>query len=71
MKSRFVSRYCAQYFRTSVLGIVRVVMKGDARIDYQFDPIKVTGTFKVKATHEDGYCVDIFQLEADSVSVLK
>ena len=52
-------------------GIVRVVMKGDARIDYQFDPIKVTGTFKVEATFEDGYCVDIFQLVADSVEVIK
>ena len=52
-------------------GIVRVVMKGDARIDYQFDPIKVTGKFKVEATFEDGYCVDIFQLTADSVEVIK
>lgn len=52
-------------------GIVRVVMKGDARIDYQFDPIKVMGQFKVEATFEDGYCVDIFQLEADSVDVIK
>ena len=52
-------------------GIVRVVMQGDARIDYQFDPIKVVGTFRVKATKEDGYVVDIFQLEAESVSVIK
>ena len=52
-------------------GIVRVVMKGDARIDYQFDPIKVVGTFEVEATHEDGYCVDIYQLHADSVEVIR
>jgi len=52
-------------------GIVRVVMKGDKRIDYQFEPIKVIGTFKVKATVEDGYCVDIFQLHADSVEVIR
>ena len=51
-------------------GFVRVVMKGDARIDYQFDPIKITGTFKVEATSEDGYCVDIYQLIADSVEVI-
>lgn len=51
-------------------GFVRVVMKGDARIDYQFDPIKVTGTFKVEATSEDGYCVDIYQVIADSVEVI-
>ena len=52
-------------------GIVRVVMKGDKRIDYQFEPIKLIGTFKVKATIEDGYCVDIFQLQADSVEVIR
>lgn len=52
-------------------GIVRVVMKGDARIDYQFEPLKVIGTFKVKETLEDGYCVDIFQLHADLVEVIK
>ncbi len=52
-------------------GIVRVVMQGEARIDYQFEPIRVTGTFRVKETKEDGYCVDIFQLEADSVAVIE
>ena len=52
-------------------GIVRVVMQGDARLDYQFDPIKVIGTFRVEATYEDGYCVDIFQLDASSVEVIR
>ena len=52
-------------------GIVRVVMKGKARADYQFDPIKIIGTFKVKAAVEDGYCVDIYQLHAESVEVIK
>lgn len=52
-------------------GIVRVVMKGDKRIDYKYDPIKVTGQFKVVASFEDGYCIDIYQLEADEVEVIK
>ncbi|MGA0058338.1 MAG: DUF3299 domain-containing protein [Planctomycetota bacterium] len=52
-------------------GIVRVVMKGDRRCDYQFDPILVKGTFKVEETTEDGYCIDIFQLHATEVSLLK
>ncbi|MEM7202690.1 MAG: DUF3299 domain-containing protein [Planctomycetota bacterium] len=52
-------------------GIVRVIMRGDSRIDYQFDPIKVVGTFKVEAAFEDGYCVDIFQLVADEVAVIE
>ncbi len=52
-------------------GIVRVVMNGDKRTDYQFDPVLVTGTFRVKESREDGYCVDIYQLEAESVSTVK
>src|SRR5690606_13844352 len=46
-------------------GIVRVVMKGDSRTDYQFDPIMVTGRFEIEETTEDGYCIDIYQLHAD------
>ena len=51
-------------------GIVRVVMKGDKRVDYQFDPIRVRGTFEVEATLEDGYCIDIFQLHASEVGLI-
>lgn len=52
-------------------GFVRVVMKGDKRINYKYDPIKVTGQFKVAASYEDGYCIDIYQLHADEVEVIK
>lgn len=52
-------------------GIVRVVMPKDKTCDYYFDPIKIIGTFKVEATIMEGYCVDIFQLHADSLEVLK
>ncbi|MGE0143585.1 MAG: DUF3299 domain-containing protein [Planctomycetota bacterium] len=52
-------------------GIVRVVMKGDKRTDYQFEPVLVTGTFRVRETREDEYCIDVFQLEAEDVSVVK
>lgn len=52
-------------------GLVRVVMKGDRRCDYQFDPILVKGTFKVEETLEDGYCVDVYQLHATEVSLLR
>jgi hypothetical protein len=51
-------------------GIVRVVMK-NKRIDYSFEPLKVIGTFKIIASYEDGYCVDIYQLHADSVEPIK
>ena len=52
-------------------GVVRVVMKGSKRIDYEFEPIKIIGTFKVGPTVEDGFCVDIYQLSAESVEVIK
>jgi hypothetical protein len=52
-------------------GIVRVVMKGDKRCDYQFDPVMVSGNFRVQETREDGFCIDIYQLEAEAVSLVK
>ncbi|MHC4077506.1 MAG: DUF3299 domain-containing protein [Planctomycetota bacterium] len=52
-------------------GVVRVVMKGSKRIDYEFEPIKIIGTFQVGPTIEDGFCVDIYQLSAESVEVIK
>jgi hypothetical protein len=51
-------------------GIVRVVMK-NKRIDYSFEPLKVIGQFKIIASYEDGYCIDIYQLHADSVEPIK
>ena len=52
-------------------GIVRVVMPKGRTTDYFFDPLKVTGTFKVEATILDGYCVDIYQLHVDSLEAIK
>ena len=52
-------------------GTVRVVMQGKKRIDYKFEPIKVLGTFRIKPTIEDGFCVDIYQLETKDVEVIK
>ncbi len=52
-------------------GTVRVVMQGKKRIDYKFDPIRVIGKFKIKPTIEDGFCVDIYQLETKDVEVIK
>lgn len=54
-----------------VNGIVRVELPKDRPIDYSFEPLLITGTLRVGATFEDGYCVDIYQLHADSVVELK
>lgn len=52
-------------------GIVRIEMPKDRPIDYSFEPLLITGTLRVGATMEDGYCIDIYQLHADSVVVLQ
>jgi hypothetical protein len=52
-------------------GTVRVVLKGENRTDYMFEPIKMIGTFRVEPTIEDGFCVDVFQLEVERVEVIE
>ena len=52
-------------------GIVRIELPKDRPIDYSLEPLLVTGTLRVGATMEDGYCMDIYQLHADSVVVLQ
>ncbi len=52
-------------------GIVRVVMPAGKTTDYFFDPLKIVGTFKVEATVIDGYCVDIYQLDVETLEPLK
>ncbi len=46
----------------NINGVVRCVMPEGETIDYDFDPVLVTGRFTVRATIEDDYCVDIYQL---------
>ena len=52
-------------------GIVRIELPKDRPIEYSFEPLLITGTFRVGVTIEDGYCIDIYQLHADSVVVLR
>jgi hypothetical protein len=52
-------------------GLVRVVMPKGKTTDYFFDPLKIVGTFKVEATYMEGYCVDIYQLQLESLEVLR
>ena len=51
-------------------GLVRVVMQGGQKVQYQYDPIKVIGTFVIKPNYDDDYCVDIYTLKADTVEVI-
>jgi hypothetical protein len=52
-------------------GIVRCVLPADLRLDYQFEPQLVTGTLRIQATIENGYCVDIYQLHVTSIRTLR
>lgn len=52
-------------------GIVRVVMPKGKTTDYFFDGLKLTGKLKIVATMMDGYCVDIYQLELESLETIK
>lgn len=54
-----------------VHGIVRCRMAEGRRVDYQFEPIKLVGRFSVKETREDGYCVDIYQLDVELLEVVQ
>jgi len=53
-----------------VNGLVRVEVKAKDGIAYHYDPILVVGKFRLKKTMDDDYCVSIYTLEADRVSVL-
>ena len=55
----------------NIHGLVRCTMPKDQRIDYQFEPLKIVGTLRVAATQEDGYVVDIYQLQVDYVEVVR
>lgn len=52
-------------------GIVRVVMTDDNTVDYQIDPVRMVGKFKIEAYEEDGFVVDIFQLHTDKIALLR
>ncbi len=52
-------------------GIVRVVMPKGKTSDYFFDPLKITGRFKVESTVIEGYCVDIFQLHVETIEPIR
>jgi hypothetical protein len=52
-------------------GIVRVVMPKGKTTDYFFDPLKIVGTLKIESTVLDGYCVDIYQLQLESLEAIK
>ena len=62
---------CCYGTQPNINGIVRCRMPADKPVDYQFEPIKLVGRFTVEATIEDGYCVDVYQLDVQFLEVLR
>lgn len=54
-----------------VHGIVRVVLPEGQTMDWTGEPFEVRGVFRVRETREEGYCVDIFRLEATQWGVFQ
>jgi hypothetical protein len=61
---------CCYGVPPDIHGVVRCVMPKARTTDYHFEPVLVTGTFRVEATFVDGYCADIYQLHLDTVTRL-
>ena len=51
-------------------GVVLVIVDGTTDVIGD-RPVRVEGRLRVSATYEDGFCVDIFQLESGRVSVIE
>ncbi|MFN7589555.1 MAG: DUF3299 domain-containing protein [Planctomycetota bacterium] len=50
--------------------IVRCVLPAGQTTDYSFEPLLLTGTLTVGPTVEDGYVVDVFQLQVSTITPL-
>lgn len=50
--------------------IVRCVLPAGQTMDYSFEPLLLTGTLTVGPTVEDGYVVDVFQLQVSTITPL-
>lgn len=50
--------------------IVRCVLPAGQTTDYTYDPLLLTGTLTVGPTVEDGYVVDVFQLQVSTITPL-
>lgn len=50
--------------------IVRCVLPAGQTTDYTFEPLLLTGTLTVGPTVEDGYVVDVFQLQVSTITPL-
>ena len=50
--------------------IVRCVLPAGQTTDYTFEPVLLTGTLTVGPTVEDGYVVDVFQLQVSTITPL-
>jgi len=52
-------------------GIVRVVLPEGQTLDWSGEPFEVRGVFRVAERRAEGYCTDIYQLDATSWAVVE
>ena len=61
---------CCYGIPPDVNGLVHVVVKKKGGVNYQYDPIFIVGTFKVKEIKDEDYTVCLFEIVADDIRVL-
>jgi len=61
---------CCYGIPPDVNGLVHVVVKKKGGVNYQYDPIFIVGTFKVKEIKDEDYTVCLYEIVADDIRVL-
>ncbi len=61
---------CCYGIPPDVNGLVRVEVKKKGGVNYQYDPIFIVGTFKVKEIKDEDYTVCLYEIVADDIRVL-
>ncbi|MBK8099511.1 MAG: DUF3299 domain-containing protein [Planctomycetes bacterium] len=52
-------------------GLVRCVLPEGLTTDHHFEPMCIVGTLQISETVRDGYCIDIYQLNVESVRPIR
>ena len=62
---------CCYGVPPDVNGLVKVNVKAKKGCAYQYDPILIVGTFRLKKVMDEDYCICIFQLDDATVKVIQ
>ena len=62
---------CCYGVPPDVNGLVKVNVKAKKGCAYQYDPILIVGTFRLKKVMDEDYCICIYQLDDATVKVIE